>query len=236
MISIKNLEKKYGSLHVLNNINLNINPAKVTAVVGPNASGKTTLIKSILGLVKPNSGSIEVMGEVINGDCNYKKLIGYMPQSAKFPENLKVKEVVNLIQDIRGTQPLLANEMSEKFDLDKEMNKLFRTLSGGTKQKVSALIAFMYSPEILILDEPTAGLDPASAGVLKDFVKEEKESGKTIILTSHIMSEIEELSDEIVFLLEGKIHFEGKVEALLRDNGNEKLERIIAKMMMGAAA
>jgi len=155
-----------------------------------------------------------------------------MPQSAKFPENLKVREVVNLIKDIRGTEPPLANEISEKFNLTNEMNKLFRTLSGGTKQKVSALIAFMYSPKILILDEPTAGLDPVSAGTLKNLVREEKERGRTIILTSHIMSEIEELSDEIVFLLEGKIHFEGDIESLLSNNNNEKLERIIAKMMM----
>jgi len=232
MISIKNLDKKYGSLHALKNINLHVNPGRVTAIVGPNASGKTTLIKSILGLVKPNAGSIEVMGKVINGDCSYKKFIGYMPQSAKFPENLKVREVVNLIQDIRGTEPPLANEISEKFNLTNEMNKLFRTLSGGTKQKVSALIAFMYSPKILILDEPTAGLDPVSAGTLKNLVREEKERGRTIILTSHIMSEIEELSDEIVFLLEGKIHFEGDIESLLSNNNNEKLERIIAKMMM----
>ncbi|NCS88313.1 MAG: copper ABC transporter ATP-binding protein [Ignavibacteria bacterium CG2_30_36_16] len=232
MISIKNLDKKYGSLHALKNINLHVNPGRVTAIVGPNASGKTTLIKSILGLVKPNAGSIEVMGKVINGDCSYKKFIGYMPQSAKFPENLKVREVVNLIKDIRGTEPPLANEISEKFNLTNEMNKLFRTLSGGTKQKVSALIAFMYSPKILILDEPTAGLDPVSAGTLKNLVREEKERGRTIILTSHIMSEIEELSDEIVFLLEGKIHFEGDIESLLSNNNNEKLERIIAKMMM----
>jgi Cu-processing system ATP-binding protein len=235
MISIKNLDKKYGSLHALKNINLHVNPGRVTAIVGPNASGKTTLIKSILGLVKPNAGSIEVMGKVINGDCIYKKFIGYMPQSAKFPENLKVREVVNLIKDIRGTEPPLANEISEKFNLTNEMNKLFRTLSGGTKQKVSALIAFMYSPKILILDEPTAGLDPVSAGTLKNLVREEKGRGRTIILTSHIMSEIEELSDEIVFLLEGKIHFEGDVESLLSNNNNEKLERIIAKMMMVAA-
>ena len=236
MISIKNLDKKYGSLHALKNINLHVNPGRVTAIVGPNASGKTTLIKSILGLVKPNAGSIEVMGKVINGDCSYKKFIGYMPQSAKFPENLKVREVVNLIKDIRGTEPPLANEISEKFNLTNEMNKLFRTLSGGTKQKVSALIAFMYSPKILILDEPTAGLDPVSAGTLKNLVREEKERGRTIILTSHIMSEIEELADEIVFLLEGKIHFEGDVELLLSNNNNEKLERIIAKMMIGTTA
>lgn len=234
MISIENIEKKFGNIEVLKKINLEIKSGRVTAIVGPNGSGKTTLIKSVLGLVKPDSGKIFVDGKLVNGDYSYKNQIGYMPQIARYPENLKVNEVINMIKDLRNSDVEINPELLETFNLYKEMNKPFRALSGGTRQKVSVLIAFMFDPQILILDEPTSGLDPVSSSYFKELVSKEKQKGKTIILTSHIMSEIQELSDSIVFLLEGKIHFQGSINALLADQEEDKLERAIARMMAEA--
>jgi len=232
LISIVNLEKKFGDLEALKNINLEIEPGKVTAIIGPNGSGKTTLIKSILGLVKPEGGKIFVNNNLVNGDYSYKKDIGYMPQVARYPENLKVIEVINMIKDLRNSNVEIDNDLLEAFNLKVELNKPFRTLSGGTRQKVSAIIAFMFDPQIIILDEPTSGLDPISSSYFKDLVYKEKEKGKTIILTSHIMNDIQELSDSLAFLLEGKIRFHGSISSLLKNQEENRLERVIARMMM----
>lgn len=233
MISIRGLHKRFKRLDVLKGIDLEIEAGKVNAIVGPNASGKTTIIKSILGLVKPNDGEISVKSQKLNGVWDYKKDIGYMPQIARFPENLTADEVIRLVRGLRDDGAKLDFELVDSFKLKKEMGKPLRTLSGGTRQKVSAVIAFLFCPDILILDEPTAGLDPVSSSILKDKILKEKASGKTVILTSHIMSEIEELSDSIVFLVEGKIYFKGSLDNIRENTKETKLERAIARMMQG---
>lgn len=231
MINIKELSKSFGKLDVLKNIDLNLQDGNVYAIVGPNASGKTTLIKCILGLVKPDKGSIEINGEKINGNSQYRANLGYMPQSARFPENLTVKEVLRLVRDLRGNPVQSDIELLDQFKLESEMNKSLKTLSGGTRQKVSAIIAFLFNPHTLILDEPTAGLDPISSGVLKDKILAEKQNGKTFILTSHIMNEVEELASQIVFLLDGKVYFTGSIDNFQNHTQEQKLERAIASMM-----
>ncbi len=231
MIEINNLVKKFGKSEVLKGINLSIDAGKVTAIVGPNGSGKTTLIKSVLGLVRPTSGVIEVDGENIRGNFNYKNKIGYMPQIARYPENLTANELVSLIKELRNSNDLSAEELIKSFKLSDEMEKPFKNLSGGTRQKVSAIIAFAFNPKIYFLDEPTAGLDPVSSSYFKDLVLKEKHNKKTIVLTSHIMSEVQELADEIVFLLEGEIKFMGTIESLLKNQKETKLERAIAELM-----
>ena len=231
LLRIEKLEKQFGSLPVLQSVDVTIMPGVVTAIVGPNGSGKSTLIKSILGLVRPDRGTIWIKGQKINGDCSYRRHIGYMPQIARFPENLRVRELLYMIKDVRESEAKLDEDLRRIFALDKERDKVLRTLSGGTRQKVSAAIAFMFQPEILILDEPTAGLDPASSSKLKDKILQEKARGKTIVLTSHIMSEVEQMADDIAFLLDGQIRFTGKISALKAHAGATTLERAMAQMM-----
>jgi len=231
MIKIDELKKNFGKLEALKNIDLDLQDGNVHAIVGPNASGKTTLIKSILGLVKPDSGTIEINGQKINGNYSYRSKLGYMPQTARFPDNLTVKEILHLIRDLRGNPEQTDNELLWKFKLEKEMDKALKSCSGGTRQKVSAVIAFLFKPQTLILDEPTAGLDPVSSSVLKDKIIADRKRGKTFILTSHIMSEIEELADQIIFLLDGTIYFQGSVEMVHQHTQEKKLERAIASMM-----
>jgi len=172
----------------------------------------------------------------LNGSYEYRKDIGYMPQMAQYPENMKVRELIDFIIKIRGEEPVYESELIELFELGKEMQKPLRTLSGGTKQKVGGLVALMFDPSILILDEPTAGLDPKSSFRFKQWIKREKDRGKTILLTTHIMSEIEELADYLVLLVEGKVRYHGKQSEFILDNEEQRLEGAVAKILEETAA
>lgn len=236
MILIENLNKSFGKLRVLQDLNLDIHNGKVTAILGPNGAGKTTLIKCLLGLVKPDSGSLKVNETSINGNAEYRHQIGYMPQIARYPDNLTVQEIIEMVKDIRGNPDETDEELYHAFRLESELLKKFKTLSGGNRQKVSAVLAFLFRPSVVFLDEPTAGLDPVSSSCLKDKIKREKDGGKTIILTSHIMSEIQELADKIVYIMDGDIQFEMTTSELLETTGEATLERAIARKMKGIAA
>jgi Cu-processing system ATP-binding protein len=232
MIELRNCEKRFGALTVLNGINLRFEAGSVTAVLGPNGSGKTTLMKTILGLVRPDKGEILIRGESVLGTAQYRNIIGYMPQIARFQDNLTARELIQMLCDIREHPPgSREEELCTLFNLTMYLDKSLKNLSGGTRQKVNAVLAFMFSPQILMLDEPTAGLDPISASIFKDLVMAERESGRTILLTSHIMSEVHELADTIVFLLEGNVYFQGTPSELLAKAGESTLERAIARLL-----
>jgi Cu-processing system ATP-binding protein len=236
VIRVRGLTKQFGRLQVLRGLDLDIEAGRVTAVLGPNGAGKTTLIKSILGLVRPDGGSIDVAGVRVNGGAEYRAGIGYMPQLPRYPENLTVREILHMIRDLRGRFDDLDEELVGLFELESQYEKPFKTLSGGNRQRVSAAIAFMFRPQLLILDEPTAGLDPLASSTLKDKVLRERASGRTVVLTSHVMSEIEELADTVVYLLDGTVHFEESVATLLERTGEGTLERAMARMMIRAVA
>lgn len=230
MIRIENLHKKFGKLKVLDGVTFKIETKGVIAVLGPNGSGKTTILKTILGMVIPQEGEIYFEERPVLGQWDYRNRIGFLPQIARFPDNLTVKELIDMIKNIRD---VMANEnaLIDRFDLRSSMNKKLSTLSGGTKQKVNIVLTFMFDSPLLILDEPTAGLDPISLIRLKSLIQEEKERGKTLLITTHIMSLVEELSDEIIFLLEGKIHFQGTVQKLKEQTQQTDLEHSIAKIL-----
>lgn len=236
MIKLKGLRKTFGDHTVLDNLELEIPAGQATGIVGPNGSGKTTMIKHILGLVKPDQGTITVNGTKLNGQSAYRSEIGYMPQMARYPENMRVRELLDFIKEIRGTQTTSEERLIELFELNNELDKPLRTLSGGNRQKVGATLAFMFDPKIIILDEPTAGLDPKSSVRFKKLIHEEKSKGKTILLTTHIMSEIEELADYLIFLVEGKVRYHGPMSELLNKKREERLEGVVAKMMEEVAA
>lgn len=236
MVSIDALVKSFGSLDVLEGVSTQIPRGQVTAIVGPNGSGKTTLIKCILGLVRPDAGMITVDGTTLDGDWRYRERIGYMPQAARFPENLSAREVLGMLKDLRGHPDNTDEELIERFDLEPELDKPIRTLSGGNRQKVNAVTAFLFRPNLIILDEPTAGLDPAASSVLKDKIQNAQAQGTTFILTSHVMSELEELASHLAFLLRGTIQYDGRIDALTESTGTRNLERAIAHLMNAPAS
>ncbi len=234
-VVLAGLRKRFGRLEVLRGIDQCIEPGRITAVVGPNAAGKTTLIKVILGLVRPGPGSVvEVDGIAVNGDPAYRQRIGYMPQAARFPEQLTGHEVLHLLTGLRGQREELDEELLERFKLAPSLDRPVRTLSGGTRQKLNAVVAFLFRPSLLILDEPTAGLDPVAAGILKDKVLRAPAQGTTVLLTSHLMSEVEELAQDLVFLLDGSVAFRGTLTTLLQQSGESRLERAIARLLQEA--
>jgi Cu-processing system ATP-binding protein len=243
-VVVTGLHKSFGRLEALRGLDFTIEPGRVTAVAGPNAAGKTTLIKTILGLVRPDrngrGGGIEVDGVPVNGGPEYRRRIGYMPQAACFPEHLTGREVIRLLTALRarqeGVSAALDTDLIERFRLDAALDRPVRTLSGGTRQKLNAVAAFLFRPTLLILDEPTAGLDPVAAGILKDKVRRAPADGTTVLLTSHIMSEIEELADDLVFLVEGRVAYRGTVRALLASTGQPRLEPAIARLLVEAGA
>lgn len=231
MIKIEGIKKKFGKNEALKCVSLEMGPGSVIAIMGPNGSGKTTLLKCILGLVKADEGKIFVNDCLVNGECDYKKHIGYMPQYSCFPENLKVKEVLAMIKDIRGNNMKYDEELVEKLKISEMNDKQIGQLSGGMKQRVSSAAAFLFNAEIVILDEPTAGLDPVSSEIVKSKILEEKQKGKLVIITSHIVSEVEAMADRIIYMLEGKIYFDETKEKLYTATGKENLNKAIAHLI-----
>ena len=230
MIRVENLYKKFGKVEVLKGLDLSIKSGGIFAVLGPNGSGKTTLIKSILGMVIPNKGSIHINDINVLNTHKYRNDIDYLPQIANFPNNLTVNELFKMIKNLRA-KPTKDLELINAFNLDSFLDQKLGNLSGGTRQKVNLVLAFMFDSELIILDEPTTGLDPVSLIHLKEIIQLEKEKGKTILITSHIMSFVEEVADEIVFLLDGKIYFKGSIRKLQEQTNQKNLEKAIAAIL-----
>ncbi|HLW33701.1 MAG TPA: ABC transporter ATP-binding protein [Aequorivita sp.] len=236
MIEIKDLHKKFGKNEVLKGIDLSIKEGGIFCILGPNGSGKTTLIKCMLGMVIPDSGKITIDEKVIKNTYKYRETIDYLPQIARFPGNLKVKEIIAMIKDLRSSKTQKETELIELFKLEPFLEKRLDNLSGGTKQKVNLVLAFMFDSPLIILDEPTSGLDPISHLRLKNLIFSEKEKGKTILVTSHILSFVEDIADEIVFLLEGEIYFKGSINELKTKTEQPDFEHAIASILSSSYA
>lgn len=228
MIDLRQVNKKFGRLQALDNINLKLEPGKSYAMIGPNGSGKTTLIKCILGMVIPSSGEIYVDNENIRNHWSYRNKIGYMPQIGRYPENMRIGQLFDMMKNIRGGKTDIDEELIHEFNLSKMFDKRMHALSGGTRQKVSAALAFLFHAPILILDEPTAGLDPVSVEVLKEKILREKSQGKLFVISSHILSDLDELTGDIIYLFEGKIQYNNTIAALKEETQEERLGKAIA--------
>lgn len=240
MIEIDGLTKRYGRLTVLRDLELCIPAGRVTALVGPNAAGKTTLVKAVLGLVRPDAGRITVNGVAVGGDPSYRERIGYMPQHPAFPDNLRVRELFEFVDGLRGVAPEGADTRFARhpdsapldlFELRGSLDRRLGTLSGGTAQKVNAALAFRYGADLLILDEPTAGLDPLSRSRLKDLIRRERGRGVSVLVTSHVLSELRDMAEHVVYMVDGRKRYDGDTADLLRTMETDDLERAVARLM-----
>jgi len=233
MITIQQLSKRFGKLQVLDDVSLNLEGGECVALIGPNGSGKTTLIKTVLGMVVPQSGTVSFKGRSIGRQWEYRRHIGYMPQIGRYPENMTIGQLLDMMQDIRKVPEASQDrDLFEVFELHQMLDKRMGTLSGGTRQKVSACLAFMFKPDVLILDEPTAGLDPVATELLKDKILAEKDKNKLIIITSHVLSDLDELATEVVYMQEGRPLFHQSVDALKEETGTDRLAKAIASVMV----
>lgn len=231
MIELINIKKNFGKTEVLKNVSLMLDAGQCIGLIGPNACGKTTMIKSILSMVIPTSGEILFNGKNIIGDVAYKNHIGYMPQIGRYPENMSISQVINMIKNIRKYDGQIDEELWYAFGLDGVSDKKMRTLSGGTTQKVSATLAFLFNPDILILDEPTAGLDPLAAEVLRDKIVKERQKGKLILITSHLLNELDELISHVIFMQEGEVVLYKTTEDLYAETGEVKISKAISNLL-----
>lgn len=233
LINIESVAKKYGKQQVLDNINLKFGAKQSVALIGPNGSGKTTLIKSILGLVIPDSGQILVENQDISKSPDYRKNIGYMPQLSLFPTQMKVKQLFGLMQNIRTEKLTNGYDKSlyDSFEIAKMENKALGTLSGGMKQQVSASLAFYFRPKIIILDEPTAGLDPLSNEILKARINQALEENCLLLTTSHILSDLDEICNHVVYLMNGQIMVDKPMKEMENLTGETRLNKMIVKLL-----
>lgn len=229
MLRVEQVKKTFGKVKALQGIDLNLQPKNSYAFIGPNGAGKTTLIKSILGLVIPEEGNIFVDEINTRNNYEYRKKIGYMPQIGKYPDNMTISQLIEMIKGIRHNVDKFDDDLIKAYKIQEIENKKMHTLSGGTRQKVSSVISFLFDPPILILDEPTAGLDPISVEILKDKINAEREKEKLVIITSHIMSDLDDLTSEIIYIFDGKIAFQENIETLKQITGQEKLGKAIAQ-------
>ncbi len=231
MIEIQQITKDFGKLRALDDLNLQLQKGECIALIGPNGCGKTTLIKSILGMVVPNKGNIIFNGKNIKNDNEYRREIGYMPQIGRYPENMTIGHVIEMIKGIRHSSEQLDYELYEQFGIATMLDKKMRTLSGGTTQKVSATLAFLFRPQVLILDEPTAGLDPLASEVLKAKIIDAKNRGCLILITSHLLSELEDIVSQVIFMQDGKLVLHKAVSDLKEITGQNSIARSIVHLL-----
>jgi Cu-processing system ATP-binding protein len=235
MIVFHDCAKRFGTRTVLDGFSATVRDGKVTALVGPNGAGKTTLIKMILGLTCSDRGTVAVGNRLLDGSPEYREKVGYMPQIARFPAHLSGRELLSMLATLRDAAGEPDLSLVDAFKLGEAFDRPLGVLSGGTRQKVNAALAFAFRPELLLLDEPTSGLDPLACRVLKDRIAAERAAGTSVLITSHVLPELEELADDVLFLADGRAGWSGEVAALKHRTGETTLERAVARLLSGGA-
>ncbi|MDK7437287.1 MULTISPECIES: cereulide export ABC transporter permease ATP-binding protein CesC [Bacillus cereus group] len=214
MIKIEGLTKEFGNGKGIFDVTFEVKQGEVFGFLGPNGAGKSTTIRHLMGFIKPSKGAATINGF----DCwkeadQVKKHVGYLPGEIAFPEEMTAYDFIRLIAGMKGMSDLgRAEEFIEKFQLDMRVH--IKKMSKGMKQKLAIVAAFLHNPDILILDEPSTGLDPLMQNILVDFILEEKKCGKTILISSHIFDEIKDTADTICIIKNGKIVESGDLKTL----------------------
>jgi ABC-2 type transport system ATP-binding protein len=232
-VELRSVVKRYGEILAVDNVDLNIKSAEVFGLLGPNGSGKSTTLKMLLGLVQPDSGSVNVLGIDVQEDpVTVKRLVGYVPEAPRLYEFLTGIEYLDFIGDVYGMQTeekkTRINEYLKALQLEGREGDMISSYSEGMKQKIALISAFLHRPKLLILDEPLSGLDPRSARIIKDFLHELKTQGVTTIMSTHVLEIAQALCDRIAIMYHGKLLALGSMNELrqmakLPDSGLEDI-------------
>ncbi|MHB8395930.1 MAG: ABC transporter ATP-binding protein [Thermoplasmataceae archaeon] len=230
-VRISGVTKSYGNVVALNGVDLDIRSGQIFGVLGPNGSGKSTMLKIIASVLQPDDGSVHVLGMDCRTDyLNIRKHIGFVPEDSVIYESLTGEEFLSLVASVyeigKDEFEMRLEALSAAMDTKGIMSELIGNLSFGNRQKISIIAAMIHDPEILILDEPTKGLDPRSFRIFKNILTMLAEKGKTIIFSTHVMEIAEELCQSLCIIYKGEIKTEGSTSSFLEgENGRQKLEK-----------
>lgn len=216
IVEFKNVYKSYGDKDILKGIDLNIPKGKIVGLLGPNGSGKTTIIKLINNLLQVDEGSIEING--MKPSVETKKIISYLPEKTYLNDWMKVKDILSFFHDFyKDFDVQKANEMIKNLKIDK--NERLKTMSKGTKEKVQLILVMSRRADLYILDEPIGGVDPAARSYILDTILTNYNENATLLIATHLISEIENICDEVVFISNGEILLQGDVDDIREENG-----------------
>ncbi len=238
MIEIENLTMHYGSLKALDNLSLKIPPGELFAFLGPNGAGKTTAIKILVGLMKPDAGSVRVCGHDMASDpLLAKAVLGYVPDVAQFYEKLTPAEFMDFIAELfsmeRAAAAAKTDTLFTRFGLHEYASKRIENLSHGTRQRLAIASALLHDPKVVVIDEPMVGLDPIHARTVKEELKARSQAGATVLMSTHLLNIAEELADRIGILKEGRLIALGTMEELRRQQERDgiRLEELFLEMV-----
>ena len=222
MIEIKNLTMRYKNGKGVGDISISVDNGEVKGLLGPNGAGKSTTMRSLMGFLIPSKGSLSVEGiNTIENPVEAKKIIGYLAGDPQLPQNLNSKSLFKLGADMRGQSTDYAIELAEKFEL--EVDQTVKELSKGNRQKVALILAILHKPKALILDEPTSGLDPFHQRTFFEVISEFSNEGVSILLSSHIISEIEKITTSMAVLKNGSKIYDEQLTTFVE---NSKMQNI----------
>jgi ABC-2 type transport system ATP-binding protein len=217
-IVIDNLYKSYGKIQAVKGISMRVEQGEIFGFLGPNGAGKTTTIRCMLDVIRPTSGTLRVLGMDAQRDkLALHQRIGYLPGDVRLPGQMTGKQVINYFSRLQGLEPVLLNKLVERFDV--ELKRPLKGYSKGMRQKIGVVLAFMCDPDVLILDEPTSGLDPLLQKAFNEFLLEEQARGKTVFMSSHIMSDVEKVCQRVAVIRKGELVTVEEVEALREKAG-----------------
>ena len=226
MLQITNLTKQFKKIKAVDNISLEVQKGDIYGFLGPNGAGKTTSIRMIMGIIKPDIGSIKLNGSDIN--TIYRKKLGYLPEDRGLYQKQNLSEILYYFGCLKGLDKKdsknRANLWLERFYLDDQKGRKIEELSKGNQQKIQFIIALLHDPQLIILDEPFTGLDPVNQILLKEVIKEKQEEGKTIIFSTHQMEQVERLCNNICLINKGHILLEGPLSDIRKSHSEDAIE------------
>lgn len=224
VLAIRNVRKSFGGIPAVNDLSLEIKEGEFVALLGPNGAGKTTLLEMIEGLQTPDSGSIEICGlNYAEHEQQIRQIMGLAFQETRFPEKIRVAEALHLFAAFYGAPAARTVEILDLVSLTEKKNAYVNTLSGGQRQRLALGIAIIQKPKVLLLDEPTTGLDPHARRELWQILSDLRRGGMTLLLTTHYMEEAEELCERIVIQFRGRILADGTLEELLEEHASHEI-------------
>ena len=232
-VEVNHILKAYGNRAAVNDVSFNVNQGEIFGLIGPNGAGKTTTIRMMMDIIKPDSGDIKVMGEKLT-DASKNK-IGYLPEERGLYKKMSVIDSIIYFASLKGVDNQLARKRGEELlkraDLLPHQNKRIEELSRGMGQIVQLIITIIHEPDLIILDEPFSGLDPVNTQLLKDMIRELKNKGKTIIMSTHLMNDIEELCDRLLMINKGRTVLYGSLaEVKSKYRNNSVLVETVGEM------